>query len=224
MELTNIELISLHIPKTAGTSFRNILRNTYGKRSVVRLDIDHANQIRLNEKVYTKSVLPKKIKVIHGHFTYEKLTQHFNFSEKTPLITWLRDPVDRVISNYFFLCKIIQNKLNEDDSYDNLSPRMLKTIEEFASYKENRNVMSNFLKGADLNKFTFIGSQNNFKEDLNELAKTLKWEKITHFEDNITGKNKKEISPEIKSFIAEMNSEDLKLIEEVKLLKEKQRR
>lgn len=219
MELANIELISLHIPKTAGTSFRNVLKQTYGKRSVVRLDIDHADQIRVNEKVYTKNTLPKKIKVIHGHFTYEKLIQHFNFSEKTPIITWLRDPVDRVISNYFFLYKIIQNKLNEDDSYDNLSPRMLKTIEEFASYEENRNVMSKFLNGADLNKFTFIGNQNNFKSDLQDLATILNWKEAPYFEHNITGKSKKEISSEIKSFIAEMNSEDVKLVEEVKLLK-----
>ena len=35
----NIELVSIHIPKTAGTSFRNVLKSAYSRKSVVRFDI-----------------------------------------------------------------------------------------------------------------------------------------------------------------------------------------
>ncbi|WP_421947534.1 hypothetical protein [Phaeodactylibacter xiamenensis] len=33
-----LELLSFHIPKSAGTSFRNMLRDVYGAEAVLRFD------------------------------------------------------------------------------------------------------------------------------------------------------------------------------------------
>ena len=93
-------LISLHIPKTAGTSFRNILKSVYGENQVVRFDISRMGVVRMNENVYQKSKLPN-VKVIHGHFTFQDLSGSFTLPETYKLITWMRDPVKRVISNYY---------------------------------------------------------------------------------------------------------------------------
>jgi hypothetical protein len=69
-----LELISIHIPKTAGTSFRNTLKTVYGEDHVARLDIElYDKHIRLNELDYFESSLPNHLKVIHGHFSYESV-------------------------------------------------------------------------------------------------------------------------------------------------------
>ena len=51
-----VELVSLHIPKTCGTSFRNTLKAVYGIKSVKRLDINN-NLLKIDEKIYVKSSL-----------------------------------------------------------------------------------------------------------------------------------------------------------------------
>ncbi len=52
IQAPHLELISLHIPKTAGTSFRSNLVNVYGKKAVARFDI-LKGKIWLDEKECT---------------------------------------------------------------------------------------------------------------------------------------------------------------------------
>src|SRR5437762_9155277 len=96
------ELISLHIPKTGGTSFRNILKSVYGDDQVVNFEIETNGVIRLNEIPFHKKYLPD-VKVIHGHFVYETFFNSFKLPEGYKIITWVRDPVKRVISNFYYL-------------------------------------------------------------------------------------------------------------------------
>ena len=98
-----IELVSIHIPKTAGTSFRNILKNVYGEKEVIRFDISNRRGITIEEKVLKSKKLSRRIKVIHGHFTYRNLTKMVALSDNVPIVTWLRNPIKRVISNYYYL-------------------------------------------------------------------------------------------------------------------------
>ncbi len=58
----NIELVSLHIPKTAGTSFRYILKEQFKKKDVARLDIYPSGAIMLNEKEFDSEKLKDKIR------------------------------------------------------------------------------------------------------------------------------------------------------------------
>jgi hypothetical protein len=95
-----IELVSIHIPKSAGTSFFKSLKLAYGKDGVTRVDIPiphDAAAETLNRK--PPAELPASTRVGHGHFRLRDLPAGYGSRPDTPVITWLRDPVDRVLSN-----------------------------------------------------------------------------------------------------------------------------
>jgi len=206
----NISLVSLHIPKTAGTSFRSILKNEFGRRTVARFDIYPSGKIKLDEKSFEKTELHKKIQVIHGHYTYQSITNTLDLSPSVSFITWLRDPVERVISNYFFLRKIVAERLNETPE-ENLMNRIGKTLEEFVVMEENQNVMSKFLNGANLSSFKFVGFQHDFETEIKRLEQIMQWKKIKNVEYNVTGNVPKISESATLDLIKKCNAEDVSL-------------
>jgi len=207
------ELISLHIPKTAGTSFRHILKEVYGERAVVRFDI-RRGVVELNSEVYESEKLPSA-KVLHGHFIYDEIQTKFDLPQNIKKITWLRHPVHRVISNYYYLESRLKTILNEEDRGVNILKKMQRTLSEYAKDERNRNRQSKFLSGISLNKFDYVGITENFEHDLIEMAKILDWPKIPQTtQKNITPSKKSGITDEIFQEIAELNEDDMKLYSE----------
>lgn len=204
----NVELISLHIPKTAGTSFRNILKSVYGSGHVARLDI--RRNVELNGKKFSGSKIKSGIRVLHGHFSYNKLTENLEIKDGTPVITWLREPAERVISNYYYLDKILREELNEEKKDLNILAKMEKTLLEYAATEANRNRMSKFLKGISPEEFFFIGLTSHYEEDLTHLAKMLEWENYSLLKQNITGK-KPDIDADIIEKIKALNRDDYEI-------------
>ncbi|MGK7895088.1 MAG: sulfotransferase family 2 domain-containing protein, partial [Xenococcus sp. (in: cyanobacteria)] len=88
------KVISIHVPKTAGTTFKKVLRQVYHPEEIF---FDYAHRGDVRNKMLTN---PKPgVKVIHGHFPANKYDSKFPDSRK---ILWLRDPIKRLISLYFF--------------------------------------------------------------------------------------------------------------------------
>jgi len=212
--VNNISLVSIHIPKTAGTSFRAILQDQIGKRKVAKLDINNSGTVLLNNKILEKKRIHKRIEAIHGHFTFAEVQEKFAFRDDVQYITWLRNPVARVVSNYRFLNKIIANRLNELPD-ENLMARMGKTLVEFAAVQENQNVMHKYLKGASLEKFSFVGIQDQFESELTRLEDIMSWPRVSNRKHNVTGKSASSIDPETTAFIKSVNKEDVILFEQV---------
>ena len=208
------EIISLHIPKTAGTSFRNILKNVYGDDQVVRFDINEKGIVRINESLYNKTSLPN-VKVIHGHFVYNDLIQFFDLPQKHKLITWVRDPVTRVVSNFYYLESRLKELLDEENNNLNIIHKLQKTLIEYSRSEINRNRQAKFLTGIPLEKFDFIGIHEHFNTEVNRLSKILNWNKepeiLFH---NKTPENRPEISAEILDEIYTLNLDDVKLYDE----------
>jgi hypothetical protein len=88
-------LISLHVPKCAGQSFRRVLEQWYGTRLFLHYYQQHCD--------YPPKHDLKPGICIHGHFNR---TRGFGVREYYPeagqFITVLRDPLQAAISNYFF--------------------------------------------------------------------------------------------------------------------------
>jgi len=218
-----LELISIHIPKTAGTSFRNTLKGVYGQEAVIRLDIElEAPVVRINEQPYHSRQLPAWARVAHGHFSYPLLQQHFDLPQRDiPLITWLRDPVERVISNYYYLSKRLAEELDEASKGLNILLKMERRLMEYARDPKSRNRMSRFLQGVPLEDFHFVGIQDYYSEDLEYLSDSLNWPKFEEFTHNRTGKAYDEVSPKQKDEIRALNEEDVRLYEQALELREK---
>ncbi|MCB9274871.1 MAG: sulfotransferase family 2 domain-containing protein [Lewinellaceae bacterium] len=183
-----LELISIHIPKTAGTSFRNTLRGVYGPQHVVRLDIGLVRQeVRVEEELYGDPILPPYARVIHGHFSYPLLQKNFRVAEDIPVITWLRDPVERVISNYFYLAKRLAEELQEEKKGLNILKKMQRSLLEYANFEPSQNRMSKFLEGLELDDLFFVGIQEDYNNSLDRLAGLLGWQDYPVFHHNQTG-------------------------------------
>ncbi len=211
----NLELLSLHIPKTAGTSFRNILKSVYGEDAVVRLDINNKFITRLNEELYEATEIPNA-RVLHGHYFFENIQKRFSIPEEVKIITWLRDPVKRVISNYYYLESRLVEILNEEQKNLNILSKMQRSLMEYARDEVNRNRQSKFLQGATPEDFDFIGIQENFDDDLIEIAKVLNWKSIpVSIHQNKTPTERPKLSLEILEEIKYLNSDDVAIYSEV---------
>ena len=205
----NLKIISLHIPKTAGTSFRNILLDVYGKNQLARFDINRSrNAIEINQEKLIGE-LPENLAVLHGHFHYQDLIKKFILPPDLKLITWLRHPVKRVISNYLYLEKTL-HKLVIPERHD-LLIKMQKSLLEYASMEINRNRMSKHLRTVRLSELYFVGIVEHFSEDLQELAEELGWENYTEFQHNSTKTSENQFSKELIKRIEELNADDIQL-------------
>lgn len=98
-------IIYLHIPKTAGTSFRVSAENYYGESGILRdygADSDNTSRDIL-ESFYDRDDLNslRKIglskKLLCGHFSLPRYREIFPDS---PIMTFFRHPVKRVVSEY----------------------------------------------------------------------------------------------------------------------------
>jgi len=206
-----LELISLHIPKTAGTSFRNILKEAYGDDHVVRFDIHRDPlRIRVEEKLLSRNKISREIRVIHGHFKYLDLLEHVDIKPDIPVITWLRNPVDRVISNYYYLSKRLKEELDEEGKGLNILAKMQKSLMEYAQTEMNRNRISKFLEGISLEEMKFVGIQEYFDEDLIYFCHLFGIKNIQPLKQNVTGK-KYSVDKETRDEIARLNMRDMEI-------------
>ena len=159
-----LEFISVHIAKTAGSSFLHVLHQVLGQENVLN---DYTSEnCQLNES------LPAHIQAIHGHFYAEKYISHF---PKAKWIVWLRHPIFRLLSEYFF-AQILADPHNP--VHVRLTQEKL-TLLEFADQPEIRNVQFNQIQGKRLVDFYFVGLQEFYLEDLVDLRNKADWAELT---------------------------------------------
>ncbi|MEG4445336.1 DUF4214 domain-containing protein [Microcoleus sp. AT9_B5] len=172
--LPGLEIMSYHIPKTAGTTFFIALTQVYGLDKIAGF---------LDESLAVSAgVDPQTIKVIHGHVPSRKYFRPAQVKE----IIWLRDPILRLISLYFFWKSLPRT---EDDSLHNYVQEKNLDLVEFAKIPQLRNEMSQYVGGRNLTDFYFVGIQGFFKDDLTNLAEMLNWPEISITYEN-TNKHK----------------------------------
>ena len=95
-------LVSVHLPKTAGTSFAEALQRVHGDG--LRLDnadrpLAHARGERRLSALRQACAMAGQVlpdACVHGHF----LPLKYALARRTRFCVWLRDPVQRVVSRY----------------------------------------------------------------------------------------------------------------------------
>jgi len=210
-----VELISIHVPKTAGSSFFRILKQVYGKESVLRL-----NTMNLTEDPKNQDLQ----RVIHGHLKISLLDQIIQ-DDQPRIITWLRDPVERVISNYFFSMQ----RVREGKALERKSSTIDFSLLDYASLEENRNRASQLLDNRKLYELFFVGIYEQYEKDIDILGKLLDWPlniQIPHHKvgSDFIGNNDcktqyKDITKEMREEIAELNELDVILYNEARSIR-----
>lgn len=96
-------LIFAHVPKTAGTSVRSVFQAWYGTRLLPHYpQKDNGGRPVKYDVVQMHSA--KEPAVIYGHFNREKgFGIEDYYPEASQFVTVLRDPVERVLSGYFYM-------------------------------------------------------------------------------------------------------------------------
>ncbi len=208
-----IEIISIHIPKTAGRSFLSILNAVYGNDQVAHYEAKQFQDKTVEEPKQFITQLKSGIKVIHGHFYYNDIKE-LHKSNSAKIITWLRDPVERVISNYSFFIK----RAREAESNDELIKRKNETLLEYASLEKSRNRMSKFIEGIELENFYFIGIMEFFENDIRTLSEKLKWKPVDIPKVNVNydfKSNLPSITDKERKTITDLNKSDIELYNKV---------
>src|SRR5438552_2491662 len=89
-------LIFLHIPRTAGTTFVRILERQYGAGAVLDL---YDSTVGDRVAALTSGDM-EHLRVVAGHFSFGA---HRHLPGSCRYVTFLRDPVERVVSHYYFV-------------------------------------------------------------------------------------------------------------------------
>jgi hypothetical protein len=215
-----IELLSIHLPKTGGTSFYQILQQVYGDN--VSIPFKRQDYQRcLDTRGALLPCLDPGIRVVHGHLRYREV-EPIIAAHIPKLILWLRDPIDRIISNYHFFIDGLKHPERNPAVYEENKHRLNETLEEYAALKENQNRIHDFLDGARLEDFFFIGFLEHFDADLQYLAKLLEWPEF-HIPHANQGKRKLPSSTDHQTLyrLRKWNALDLNLYQEATVLRQK---
>jgi hypothetical protein len=89
-------LIFVHLPKTAGTTLARIIERNYGSAAVLSLYGSSTGE----ELATMSAAALAQFRAVMGHFSFGA---HRFLPTPSPYITMLREPVDRVISHYYFV-------------------------------------------------------------------------------------------------------------------------
>lgn len=161
-------LISVHLPKTAGTSFRHSLQDYYGDKLLQnytdppqRLYDIERNSKAVKIAFETLDVDYKNVECIHGHFLPFGYLLLKNVHPIT-FITWMRNPVERIASNYYHVLQYYKN-WNRPFHYKMIEEKW--SLEKYCLCNEMRNIYSKFLWGFPLEYFEFIGITEHYEED-----------------------------------------------------------
>lgn len=186
-------LIFLHIPKTAGTTFNGILREVYGN-AFLRIRPRKWQNVRW---------VPSAYRVVTGHMPWGV---HERWKLPENYITFLRDPVERIISLWWHA------KQHANHRWHNAARKMgVATFAQSHAFAELDNGMVRWLAGGmatGINAIErcvtetdyetalihcsgmLIGTTETFKADVRRFARLLGWGKVPEYERRMIGKGR----------------------------------
>ena len=179
-------ILSIHIPKTGGTTFRNLLEQVFGedlyfyyphhlehkiqfpeknvfdysKRRIVKSDFPNEDYL-IKQEDYT--IPEKTLKCIHGHFRTDKFSKKFTDAE---YITWFRDPVQALMSGY-------KHAVRHPEDINERLAKALNGNLEIENFMNSiiPNPQKRFICKKSLDDFKFIGITEEYERSIKLFCK-----------------------------------------------------
>ena len=217
--------IHLHIPKTGGTTLRDIIQRQYRSEKILMIPKLEESENILKE-VSTSQI--NQLKLIQGHLKYGI---HNHFHRRAKYFAIIRDPINRVLSTYYYVLSQKNNPQNLSTSnnqmtiYDfvqsGINPFLINGQTQLISGKTG-DIDNPIIESEELfslakenieNDFLFLGITEMFDETILILKNMLGWHMPYYSIANRTKKkpNYDAVNPTIISFIKEHNQLDIKL-------------
>ncbi|MDA0989486.1 MAG: sulfotransferase family 2 domain-containing protein [Verrucomicrobia bacterium] len=226
-------LIFLHIPKTAGSTIAGVVRanvpvdQIFEVESPLLASFDRFNKLAPAQK--------RALRVVMGHGVYGL---HEQLEQPCRYMTMLRDPVDRVVSNYYFILASPNHRLHADVAGRNLSLR--DYVESGVNVQiDNGQVRALSGMGVGLGDpiaygactesllaramatvdrdMAFVGLTEKFDESLLLMGRQLGWQKLTYARRKVTRDRPsvRDIPADVRQVIEARTALDQKLYEHV---------
>ncbi|MEM7802953.1 MAG: sulfotransferase family 2 domain-containing protein [Chloroflexota bacterium] len=229
--------IFIHILKTAGTTLHHIIGRQYADDAMFST---WENNLHPNEAIPILEQMPEdekaKIRIIKGHLPYG---MHHYLNQPASYFTLLRDPVERVLSFYYFLRRnkehYLYDMVNDPQRsladflkaeasiyLDNAQLRfitgLLYTVPYGALTDEHLDLAKVLLR----TKYEVVGVTDEFDGVLLLLKRAYGWGNITYMSHNVTTKRpaRESLSAEELGLIEKDNRYDQMLFEYVQELYE----
>ena len=164
-------LISVHIPKTGGTAFGELLARRFGSRLLRDYDdrpLAHAAPRRLAAAIAAIPAQPARRRghdAVHGHFLALKY-----LGVRGDVVTWLRDPAQRVLSRYHHYRRDVAEG-RELQGIAGLRPGL--ALEEFIELERFRDTMAKYFRGFPLRRVRCFGFSEDMAEGLERMRRSL---------------------------------------------------
>lgn len=212
--------VFIHIPKTAGSSFRDELGRRLSPEYHLKVDYVSDRPLPAQRLAAVEACLEanrrQRLRFVSGHVQYQHLRRLAVDEPRTRFITILRDPVSRVVSDFYYqrtpahpLCEEFKQRF--------------PTLEDFARFEPGQNKMTKFLRinrneqaidvaSRMLREFSFVGLQDDYNLSFRLMTRLL-LRSSTPEAHLRRGDGRPEISGETLSLIRALNTEDVVLFE-----------
>lgn len=185
-------LLFLHLPKTAGSTLRRIIDKHYGRGAVftigerTKADIDRLLSLPRREL--------DRIRAIVGHFPFGL---HALLPWPAAYVTLVREPVDRIVSHYYYAARTPDSPLfaqleatgrslrryveeaEASDWFNNGQTRLLGSADPYHAAPADRATVER--AKARLADFAVVGLAERFDESLARIARHFGWRAVPSY-------------------------------------------
>jgi len=206
----NQKLLFIHIPKTAGTSFRLAAKKYFGDENTF---FDYGPKVNetsdiIKQYSYNKPDMFLLSEELSKH-TKLFLSGHIQAAKYAPLfdtlntISFVRNPIEQVLSHYKHFIT---------------SHNYKESLESFIQEKRFQNIQSRMLAGRDLELYGFIGLTEEYEKSIKFINSyyDIDLEVMKENVRDIKELSREEVDDEIISLIKSLNREDIKLYNRIK--------
>jgi len=203
MHTNSKTVIFIHIPKAAGTTFKEILWRQYGYRDSFKVQPGERTQPSIDKFRQLPESKKSRFRLIYGHMPFGL---HRWLPRSAAYITILRNPAERVASEYYYVLRTPIHPLNPelvgknlslqdyirkiaDMNTTNLQTRWVSGCVDFDSViPPYENLPANALDLAKENIenfFSVCGLIERFDESLLLMQKILGWKNVYYMRRNV---------------------------------------